>query len=243
VFRLGLSLLLCVNLGGFAASGLYLVQHHDNRDERAGFTLDDVRGHYRGVERRAPLLVALERGHPAELDGAPELDTTRREMLIAWLAGDRISEDFDDLDLGDDAPAEVLAASCLGCHARNADDPLGRALPLEYWDDVRDLAFSREVSPVSDEILLASTHTHAIALGTTSLLLVCLLALTGWPRALKSALALGAGGGLALDLGCWWLAPHSDLAVHGIVIGGVLFAGSVGLVLLAILVDLWRPER
>ena len=46
--------------------------------------------------------------------------------------------------------------------------------------------------------------------------------------------------GLVLDLGCWWLARSSDLAVYGILVGGALFAGAVVLMLLAILVDLWR---
>lgn len=243
VARLALTLLLLVNLGGFAASGVYLITHHENRDDRPGFTMDDVRGHYHGVRSGSPLVDALERKHPGEIEGADPLPERQRLILLDWLGTDRLIEGFDDMDLGDDAPAEILAVSCLSCHTRASDDPIGQALPLEYWDDVRPLASSREITPVDPKVLLASTHTHAIGLGTISLLIVCLMLLTRWPSRLKNGLALICSLGLFVDLSAWWVARDVGSIVPLIVVGGTAYIGAMALMLLAILADLWLPER
>ena len=39
--RLGLTLLVLVNLGGFLASGLHMVKHYENRDQRDGLSMTD----------------------------------------------------------------------------------------------------------------------------------------------------------------------------------------------------------
>ena len=98
-FRLGIALSVLTLLGGYVVSGLHLQWHYDNRDESPGLTMNDIRGHYAGVNVPSPLLGALERGHPETQSEAS------RKVLIDWLKGDRISEDYDSLDLGDLAPA------------------------------------------------------------------------------------------------------------------------------------------
>ncbi len=237
--RLGLSFLLLVLLGGLAASFEFIRSHHGPRDGRPGLTVDDVQGVYHGIQRRAPLVTALERGHP---EGLPKDD---RETLLRWLASPRISDDFDSLDLGDDAPAELLAAHCLSCHARNATegDGIGREIPLTYWDDVQKVAFSTEVEPMSKEILLATTHTHALSMALIGLVVVLLGAWTRFPRALVGALSIATGLGLALDIGGWWLARDTAALAHLIVLGGGAYGmGCVGLALFA-LIELWGPAE
>ena len=240
--RLALTLLVLVNLGGFLASGLHMVRHHENRDERAGMSMTDLQGAYHGVQSRAALLVALESGHPDELGETP-LDGASRTLLVEWLTGNRISEGYDDIDLGDRAPAEILDQACVSCHSRNAEESL-RAQPfLEFFDDVRGVAFSRDISPVDEDILLASTHTHAISLAMVTIVIAGLMLLTSWPVALKSILPLVAAAGLFFDLAAWWLARDAAFLVYVIVLGGVAYAGSMVLMMLAVLTDLWRPGR
>ena len=57
--RIGISCLVLVLLGGLAASAMHLFWHYENRDERPGMTMDDLEGAYHGVERTAPILMAL----------------------------------------------------------------------------------------------------------------------------------------------------------------------------------------
>lgn len=121
--RLGLTLLVLTLFGGYViASGLHLVEHHQARDGRDGMTLDDLRGAYHGGDNESPLRRALENNHP------PELSDAARTALLTWLESTTISEDYDNLDLGDNAPAEIIDANCLSCHAGQAENGAGSTL-------------------------------------------------------------------------------------------------------------------
>ncbi len=243
--RVGLTCLVLTALGGLLASGRHVVDHHQGRDERPGLSLDDLRGAYHGVRTTAPLITALEREHPADVTDDQELLLTarQRDVLKGWLAGDRISEDYDSLDLGDAAPAEIMAARCLACHSRGATlgDGVGERIPLDYWDDVKKVAFSREINPVDVEILTTSMHTHALSLATLSLVAGGLVLATAWPRRLVHGLIAVIGIALVADLGGAFLARPWSGAIWFVVVGGGAFSAAVALALLLVLIDLWRP--
>jgi hypothetical protein len=233
--------MLLVMGAGFAASAAHVRHHHENRDERSGLTVDDLRGAYHGLRSESPLLRALQADHPAELDGAQAVADTDRQTLLAWLQSDRVSEDYDNLDLGDAAPAEIIAINCLSCHARQSSNELGGQVPLEYWDDVRAVAFSREISPTSAEIVVTSIHTHALSLAAIAIVLAGLLVATRWPRPLVSGLVLLSGCGLLLDIAGQWFTRDAEGLVWLIVVGGAAFALASGVALLVVVLDLWLP--
>lgn len=236
--RLGVTGILAVILLGLATAGTHLLHHYDNRDSSAGFTIDDLRAAYHGIDRPSPLVGALESGHPEELVDAD------RELLLGWLNSDRVSEDYDNLDLGDFAPAEVLAASCLACHARQATegDGIGQTVPLEYWDDVQKVAFSVRVEGTPPEIMAISTHTHALALASLAIAVGALLLCTRWPRFLRHGL-IGLGGiALACDLGSMWLARSNPGFVWLVAGAGATFAASTALACFLVLLELWGPR-
>ena len=231
--RLGLSCLVLSFLIGFAASAQHLVNHHENRDGQEGVSLVDLEGAYHGVSATAPLVTALERGHPEELVASD------RELLLGWLGGSRISEDYDNFDLGDSAPAEILSRSCLDCHSqRDATDDVPA---LEYWDDIEKLAFSREIAPVPTEVLAASTHTHALTMAALSVAIGLLWLATRWPRRFKEGVFALGGLALLLDLACWWLAREHPGLVIVIAASGATFGAVHALALAGILADLWLP--
>jgi hypothetical protein len=243
--RLGLSCLVLVMLGGLAASLRHMVDHHAGRDERPGLSLDDVRGAYHGVRTTAPLLVALQRDHPQDVSSEPahQLTAAERDTLLKWLRGQRVSEDYDNLDLGDAAPAEIMAARCLACHSRRADAATRATPDLDYFDDVRQVAFSREINPTARAILTASTHAHALSLATLSIVVAMLLLATGWARPPVHGLIALMGVALAADLASWWLARPWAGFVWVIVLAGAVYHAATVAALLAVLVDLWLPSR
>ncbi len=224
---------------GLAASAWHLVDHHQNRDEQPGVSLEDLEGAYHGVNTTAPLVSALERGHPESLL------STDRELLLKWLRSGRIVEDYDNFDLGDSAPEGLLRANCLSCHARNATvgDGIGASVPLEYFDDVKKLAFSKSVAPVPTRVLVASTHAHALSLAAMSIVIGFLLLATRWPSTLRNGLFALAGLGLLGDLAGWWLARGSASFVPLIVVSGATYALATALSLALIGLELWLPKR
>lgn len=235
--RVGLTGIVLSLLLGLWASLEHLEQHHHNRDGEPGVSLDDLTGAYHGLDRPAALVVALERGHP---EGLPEAE---RRVLLDWLAGGKVSEQYDDLELGDFSPAEVLGRNCLACHTRQSSDAAAAAVPLEYWDDVSRTAFSRSLEPTPRAILMTSLHTHATSLALLSLVVLALLWATRWPRGAQGALAAVCGAALAIDLACQLLAREHAALVLGVAAGGALWSLSLAVACALVLVDLWLPAQ
>jgi len=237
--RLGLTGLLLVLLIGLGASAAHLFWHYEKRDEQPGLTVDDVRSAYRGIDSPAKLHEALLAGHPEELP------KDARQTLLKWLEGSKVAEEYDSLDLGAAAPAELIAKNCLSCHSRKAEkaDPRARALPLEFWDDVKKVAFARKIEPVPVKIVAMSTHAHALSLGALSIVVTLLACGTSRLRGLTNLLLGVVGVALLCDIGSWWLAREADAFVYLIVGAGAVYNGGTALLILLILLDLWLPKK
>lgn len=234
--RLGLSgVVLALGLG-LLTSLEHLVAHHEKRDEVPGMSLEDVQAAYHGIRSPARLRTALEAGHPETLAASD------RQALLEWLRGTRIAESYDDPDLGERAPAELIAARCVQCHNKKAEGPAAQ-LPLEYWEEIKKHAFERSLDATPKAIVAASAHAHAPALALWSLAVMLLLWCTRWPAWLRQLLCASLGLALALDLASWFLARDTLAFVYGIVLGGGVWALAMSCALLLILAELWLPQR
>ncbi|HVS17549.1 MAG TPA: hypothetical protein VMT18_03030 [Planctomycetota bacterium] len=235
--RTGLTGLVLSLVLGLWASLAHLEEHHQNRDGAPGVSLDDLTGAYHGLDRPAALVLALERGHPEGLAAS------ERKLLLDWLGGGKVSEQYDDLELGDFSPAEVIGRGCLDCHARQSGVAAAAAVPLEYWDDVARVAFSRSLEATPRAILVTSLHTHATSLAVLSLVVLALLWATRWSRGTCGALAAVCGVALVVDLACQLLARDNVALVLGVAAGGALWGIALGLACALVLLDLWLPAK
>ena len=237
--RLGFTCVVATIGGGLVMSATHMVSHHGNRDERPGLTLDDVRSQYHGLNATAPLLVWIENGHPETLTPAA------KEPLVKWLKSSRVAEDYDNIDMGDNSPAELIAKNCLSCHSRKAPESqsIAKKMPLDTWEDVKKVAFTRKINKTGDNVIAASLHTHALGLGSLAAVTIMLAMCTAWNRKLVSALIFIACAGLFIDLTCQWFAKSSMPLIYGIVGGGAAYAGATGLLLILIFAELWRPSK
>jgi hypothetical protein len=237
--RLGIVCLCLVVLGGLAASYQHIVNQNENRDEQPGLSMEDLKGAYHGVQTTAPIVQALTRGHPDTL-AKPQRDT-----LLKWLASERVAENYDNLDLGDSAPNEIVSRNCLSCHSAKvaANSPIAKTIPLDGWNDVKRFAISHKIEPLPTKVLIASTHAHSLALASLTFIAAGLLAATRWPRRLVGTLVLLAGTGLLADLGGWWLARESAGFVPVIVAAGIVYNGTMALAMVLVMIDSLRPAR
>lgn len=235
--RLGLTGLMVVLWLGMGASAAHLIFHDGNRDESPEFTMDDVRAAYHGLDRPPVLQTSLERGHPETLK--PE----QREVLLKWVKSGRIMEDYDSIDLGAASPSEIIASSCVSCHAANGKDAKAAAIRLASMENVKKVAFGKKVNPNPVKIVAASMHAHAPALGMLGIVLAGLAWMTRVPRGLAAGMIGLMGIALATDFACWWWARTYEPAVWGIVVGGALSNGMMGLMTVLVMVDAWWPLR
>lgn len=248
--RLGLTLAILVIAGGLAASASHVVNHHDKNDRDVGnFTRDDITIHYAGKFAKSPILEALEAGHPssAELADSDALEMTPedREFLVTWLTSDTVAADYENIDLYDFSPKELVADACASCHTGEGalTSPSGGSWDLRRDGDVLAASASERIEPIGKNILVASTHTHATTLGMLLVLVAGLALCTRFPRALVGTLILGSGLGLFLDLAAWWLARESAGLVVLVILGGSLFAVTLALQMVLAVLDMWLPSR
>jgi len=240
--RIGLTALLLVFAIGLAASVAYIHDHHQNKDGEPGVSMTDLRGTYHGVSVPSPLRMALEANHPAPL--AEPLPPATRTALLEWLGRDdaAISRDYDNLDLGDLAPSELIASNCLTCHGRADAAAKGGNLTLDSWESVKKVAFGKEINPPPISILIISTHAHALTLAALAALLILLLAFTRFGCTTQGWIGFFLGVGLLADISGWWLARKFEAFVYAIVAGGAIFNLAFCLALLLLFLELWLPS-
>lgn len=234
--KVAVTCLVAVLAGGLITSALHMHEHYRNKDEQPELTMDDIIGSFHGVNQPSRLLTSLQGDMRQYVPDGGEY-----EALMEWLTSDRISEDFDSLELGDMAPAEIMGARCLRCHAKGAKEGggIGDRVPLEYWEDVKQVAFSKQLDPVPLSILTTSTHTHALTMPLVGLTACLLFLATSWPRGLKHFIVSLTALALLGDVGSWWLARMWAPLCYVIVAAGALFGLLCGLQLLAAFIDTW----
>ncbi len=233
--RIAATCLVIVIAGGYAAALKHMVDHYEGKDERPGLTMDDITGSFHGVKREAGLITALKGSMKKKLPGE------ERALLLKWLEGSRINEDYDNPDLGENAPAEIIDRNCLVCHSRSSKkgNSIGARVPLEYWDDVKRHAFSRELDSVPFEILVTTTHTHAFGMALVTLAASVLFLATGFSRRVRHTLVMLLFLSLLLDLLSWWLARWSEPFCYLVVAAGALYGFFLAAALAGALFDAW----
>lgn len=233
--RCGVSVTVIAILAGYGVAGYYLKQHYENRDERPGLTMTDIKGAYAGAMVPSPLLGKIESNHPETMSAAD------RETLVTWLMSDTTKRDYENFDL-DPMPSDVMFDNCVSCHARNATGETAFAsVPLEYWDDIAPLAITREIKPKDMKLVVQSAHAHVPSMAIVLLGLTALAAITRWPGLLVGVVSTGAGLGLIADFGAQWFARDFPQLTVVIVGGGALYAGAIALLGFAVLLDCWLP--
>ena len=252
--RVAATCLLLIITGGYAAS-LYYMQHHiSQKDGDPALTWVDLVGTYHGVNRPAPVLSALDsERHEAWLGEVPEEEL---QILRDWLAkgtavgggADPVQQGWDALPPGasEDAltPADVIDERCVRCHAAGAtDDDAFAQVALDRWPTLKNYVYSKQLDPISTDILAQSTHAHALSIPIFTLI-VCAMALaTGCPRWLRHGVAAMTFVGLLLDFGGMWLARSWEPGCLLVVGGGALYGIGLGLGVACSLWALWcgRP--
>jgi len=236
LLKIAVSCLILVIAGGLVASVVHMHQHYCNKDEQPELTIDDVIGSFHGLKQPARLKEAINGDMKEHVTTDEE-----RKAMDQWLSSNRISEDYDSLDLGDFAPAEIIAINCLRCHSRDAKegDDIGKTVPLDYWDDVKQVAFAKNLDPTPSSILITSTHTHALTMPLVGLAACLLFLCTAWPRMLRHLVVMLTFAALLLDIGSWWLARENPFFCYMILVSGAAFGGLVGLQLLCAFLDTW----
>lgn len=248
--RVAATCLLLVIAGGYAASLYFMVHHVSQKDGDPEFSWIDIVGTYHGVDKRAPILVALDK--PNHADWLQDVPAADLQILRDWLAlgsavgggADPVQDTWDALPPGapEEAltPADVIDERCVRCHSPSATDVNAhKDVALGRWPTLKNFVYSKKLEPISKDILAQSTHAHALSIPVFTLIACGMLLATCWPRWFRHGVAMAAFGGLLLDFGGMWLARTSEIGCHVLVLGGALYGVALVSAIAASLVAMW----
>lgn len=237
--KLGLLCAVIVLFGGYEIAAIkHLFEHHSPRDERPGFSPDDVEAVYHGLNRPPPMLSLLRDDH------APDMPDADRAILIKWLESADVTTNFDNIDFDDLTPQEVIASNCLDCHGLSSAADQGADIRLANWNDVKEFAFPVVINPTDPKILLASMHAHAPTMAVVTIVLALLACMSGWaPGWLRGLLIFLAGAALLVDIASWFPAGGNAMFAKLILGGGIVHSAAMGLLMLIIAIELLLPAR
>lgn len=240
--KLGLTASLAVLGLGLWAAVQHIEDHHAKNDgDKSSLSLTDIEGAYHGISVPSPLRAVLQ-GRASEHPSLNAVPADALAALNAWLAGERILETYDDIDLGDRAPAELIATHCGACHAGEAVDPAVGQISLAYWEDLAPLISDKEIRPTPYEILITSLHTHAPAMALMALVVGILALLSRFPRFLASLPLALSGLGLLIDVSGWLIARWTPGYAPVLMAGGATFFLGQTLGSLLIFAEMWLPR-
>lgn len=236
--RVGLTgVLACLAVGQLAGLS-HMREHFDRRDDRPGFTVDDIKSAYHGLDAPSPLLAALNGNHPPFPQSLKPAD---KEVLTKWLTSGKIEQDYDNPDLGAASPKEIIAASCLQCHSAKADATKAKPPVLDTPADIKKVAFSRQVLPTPPDKVVVSIHAHASSMALMALAVMTLAAFSRWPRFFTGLLSAGCGLGLAGEFAGMWFAHNDERWINVLLYAGGAFHACFALLTLLTFLDLWFP--
>jgi hypothetical protein len=231
--RLLLTFFILGAAAGLAAGEGTVLAAHAGADGRPGLSMEDLRRVFHGREGWTLLASKVDGGSMEKHVPVP----SERKVLLDWARAGAAREGFD-------APRAVLDLRCVKCHSPGGENE-GSPFADSREGGARYELVARYAEPDRGMSLAAratTTHTHLFSLSVLLGLLGFAFLLTNTRAPVKVAAVTLPFLGMAVDIGCWWLAMLSPAFVWGIVAGGGLMAAGTVVLIVRPLWEMWGPE-
>lgn len=135
---------------------------------------------------------------------------------------------------------EIIELDCADCHSR--DSKMSKAIPsmpFESYDDI----IKHVDTGYSWKKMSKQAHIHMYGISMFLIVLTLIFAYTTYANKLKIFLICTAFGGAFLDIFSWWYSKYYPILVYFIYFMGAIMVGSILLISLLILLDIWKEEK
>lgn len=177
-----------------------------------------------------PALVAAMKGSMNEY----VVDSGDITTVENWIKAGTPSEGSDY-----EAVAEIMSYDCANCHSKSST--MSKAipsLPLENYEQIK----AHTQAGYSWSKMAKSAHIHLYGIAMFMIIVTLIFAYTTYPYLLKMALIVSSFSAAFLDISSWWLAKFFPMLVYVIYVMGAVMVGSVVLMSLLILLDIWKKD-
>jgi hypothetical protein len=254
--RIMLTAFLAIIGSGYLVAVANISYAHHLADGKPGMSLDDLHATYRGItvlrgqampSRMLTMIRTAMREYVTDADFA---------ILQGWLEAGAPEAGLDEGREAKKTPRRAIMRNCLRCHAQSAETEISKRSPFgpdEFQVDYAMLA--PHLAGVADENaeavrlqpqyqiprLILVSHQHMLAIPMFTLVIALLFMVTRLPFRWRMGLGPLPMVAMVFDFAGWWLARSWSVFVYVIAGAGLVFGLALGIQLITVVIDLWRP--
>lgn len=135
---------------------------------------------------------------------------------------------------------KIIQKDCANCHSKTSK--MSRAIPSMPFDTYEQVMTHTEAG-YSWSKMSKQAHIHMFGISTFLILISLLFAYTTYKESLRSVLIIASFGGAFLDIFSWWFSKFVPELVYLIFAMGGLMVGSILLMSVLILANLWKKQE
>lgn len=154
------------------------------------------------------------------------------DLVDQWIKNGSLKTDPDYEDV-----AEIMSLDCADCHSKSST--MSKAIPsmpLENYEQIK----SHTQTGYSWKTMSKQAHIHMYGISMFLIILTLIFAYTTYKDVIKTTLIITSFGGAFLDIFSWWFSKFYPGLVYMIYFMGAIMVGSILLMSLLILIDLWK---
>jgi len=177
-----------------------------------------------------PTLVAAMRGNMYEHVTADEdIDTVNNWIKEGVKKEGKLYEEA----------AQIIKQDCANCHSKTSK--MTKAIPSMPFDTYEQIV-SHTDAGYSWSKMSKQAHIHMFGISTFLVLISLLFAYTTYKDSIKNVLIIGSFGAAFLDIFSWWFSKFIPELVYLIFAMGGLMVGSILLMCVLVLANMWKKE-
>lgn len=154
------------------------------------------------------------------------------DLVSEWIEAGATKEDSNYADV-----AEIIKLDCADCHSKSST--MSKAIPSMPFENYNQIKAHTEAG-YSWKKMSKQAHIHMYGISMFLIVVTLIFAYTTYKPYIRMTLIVTSFGGAFLDIFSWWFSKYNPSLVYFIYIMGGVMVGSILLMSLLILVNLWK---
>ncbi len=134
---------------------------------------------------------------------------------------------------------KIIKQDCTNCHSKTSK--MSKAIPSMPFENYEQIIVHTEAG-YSWSKMSKQAHIHMFGISTFLILVTFMFAYTTYKESMRNVLIIGSFGGAFLDIFSWWFSKFVPELVYLIFAMGGLMVGSILLMSVLILANLWKKQ-
>lgn len=143
-------------------------------------------------------------------------------------------------DVNYETVAEIISLDCADCHSKSST--MTKAIPSMPFETYKEIK-SHTQTGYSWKKMSKQAHIHMYGISMFLIVLTLIFAYSTYKDKIKTTLIVASFSAAFLDIFSWWFSKYYEGLVYVIYGMGSIMVGSILLMSLLILVDIWKREK